>query len=140
MLLSYVKFLLGCLPITQHQNFEKNIIVIYKPFFYWNFTNFLIKNLKVKCFFPIAINEMKKLKSSNFDTCNVQPKYRNNDSNFHIPYLVYSQLFLHLPKFLWMIATLATNKNSFEKHCYQPTNLPRWETLFIFSIEIKIKS
>jgi hypothetical protein len=38
-----------------------------------------------------------------------------------------------------MIATLATNKNSFEKHCYQPTNLPRWETLFIFSIEIKIK-
>jgi hypothetical protein len=29
--------------MTQHQNFEKNIIAIYEPFFYWNFTNFLIK-------------------------------------------------------------------------------------------------
>lgn len=105
--------------MTQHQNFEKNIIVIYQPFFYWNFTNFLIKILKVKWFFSIAINETKKIKIIKFwyVDFNVQPKPRTMIKIFIF------QLFLHFPKFLRMITTLATNKNSFEKHCYQPTKM-----------------
>jgi hypothetical protein len=132
MLLSNVKFLLGCLPMTQHQNFEKNIIAIYEHFFYWNFTNFLIKILKFKWFFFNCQNFW-------YLDFNVPPKYRTMIKIFifHIRFIA---IFLDiLLKFLWIIAILATNKNSFEKHCYQPTNLARWETLFIFSIEIKIK-
>jgi hypothetical protein len=52
---------------------------------------------------------------------------------FFISYMVYSQIWLNLPRyhshffyiFLWMITTLAKDKNSLKKHCLTPANKER---------------